>query len=100
MNGPKTVDVIKNGSPHTWTIDIDAFPLPELQWIDPQGNRIDEPPKMRLFSINDEKFSIDYTKTKFTTDDLGTHTILAKSADIQKNVTFKVLAESMLLISK
>ncbi|XP_074106820.1 mast/stem cell growth factor receptor Kit-like [Cotesia typhae] len=94
LNGPKTVDVIKSGASHTWTIDIDAFPLPELQWTDPQGNRIIEPLKMRLFSVNDEKFSIDYTKTKFTIDDLGIHTILAKHADMQKKVTFKVLAET------
>ncbi|CAD6208088.1 GSCOCG00010357001-RA-CDS, partial [Cotesia congregata] len=83
-----------SGAPYTWILDINAYPLPELHWVHPQGNSIPLQAKFRSFQVNDEKFSLDFTKTQFTIDDLGTHTIVAKSSDIQKTVTFKVLAHT------
>ncbi|XP_044594037.1 platelet-derived growth factor receptor alpha-like [Cotesia glomerata] len=94
LKSPKSGEVIESGAQHTWTIDIDAYPLPKLHWFNPQKNEIFKPPKLRSFQVNDEKFSLDFTMTQFTVDDLGTHTIVAKSSDIEKTVTFDVLAQT------
>ncbi|KAH0557332.1 hypothetical protein KQX54_004262 [Cotesia glomerata] len=75
-------------------VDVDAYPMPELHWYNPERKELPIPSKFKNFEVNGEKFTVDLSAHKFTLDDMGILTFTANNSAGTKNITFDVVVNS------